>query len=94
MATAASRSKIPTVRQFAWRVSQILGAAVLFKDYVAEAALSSGESMLPTMRVSGDVLLVEKLSTAFRSIKRGDVLVCVSPEDPNKLICKRVIGIV
>lgn len=89
-----SAAQLPSSRAFAWRVAQFLGAAILFKDYVAEAALCSGESMLPTVRSEGDMLLVEKVGVAFRAIKRGDVVVCVSPSDPDKLICKRVIGLV
>lgn len=84
---------MPTVGPVVIRVAQILGAAVLFKDYVAEAAVCSGDSMLPTLRSQGDMLLIEKLSTAFGSIRRGDVVVCASPSDPTKLICKRVIGL-
>jgi inner membrane protease subunit 1 len=87
-------SRLPSTSTVTWRVAQALGAAILFKDYIAECAVCAGDSMLPTLRSEGNVLLVEKLSTTFRTIKRGDVVVCVSPEDPDKLICKRVIGLV
>lgn len=86
--------RIPSPASLTWRAAQLLGGAILFKDYIAEAAICAGESMLPTLRSNGDVLLVEKVSTTFRLIKRGDVVVCVSPSDPDKLICKRVIGLV
>lgn len=82
------------MRSIVWKVTQLVGAAVLFKDYIAEGALCSGESMLPTLNSKGDVVLVEKISPAFKCIKRGDCVVCVSPEDPDKLICKRIIGLV
>lgn len=75
-------------------VAQLAGAMVLLKDYVAEAALCKGDSMLPTLRSEGDVVLVEKISTPLRALKRGDVVVCVSPSDPEKLICKRLIALV
>lgn len=84
----------PSGRTLTLRAAQIIGAAVLFRDYIAEAAICAGESMLPTLRNEGDILLVEKLSPVFKNIKRGDVIVCVSPTDPDKLICKRVIGLV
>ena len=75
-----------------WRVVQFIGAAVLFKDYIAELAVCSGESMLPTLKSDGDVLLIDKISPALKTINRGDVVVCLSPEDPDKWICKRVVG--
>ena len=50
--------------------------------------------MLPTLAASGESILVEKLSVATRSIKRGDVIIVTSPENPDKLLCKRVIGLV
>lgn len=53
--------------------------------------------MLPTLRSSGDVVLVEKLSLSSyvqhpHIIKKGDIVVCTSPQEPKKIICKRVIG--
>jgi signal peptidase I len=53
--------------------------------------------MLPTLAAHGDVVLVEKLSLLTSSpslskIKHNDVIVCTSPQDPSKVICKRVIG--
>jgi mitochondrial inner membrane protease subunit 1 len=48
--------------------------------------------MEPTIRGKGDVVLVSKMFNA-RSLRRGDVTVCISPEDPNKFICKRIIGL-
>lgn len=92
--SAATRSSIPRASTLAWRFAQLAAATILFKDYVAEAAVCSGESMLPTLQSEGEVLLVEKVSPALQTICRGDVIVCASPEDPTKLICKRVIGMV
>lgn len=89
--SAAARPKASIL---AWRLAQLAAGAILFKDYVAEAAVCSGESMRPTLQGEGDVLLVEKVSPALQAVRRGDVVVCASPEDPSKLICKRVVGMV
>ena len=74
-----------------WRlaasVMQVIGGAVLIKDHVGELALCQGESMLPTIAGSGDVVLVEKLVKRYNI---GDVIVAVSPIHPEKTICKRV----
>lgn len=50
--------------------------------------------MLPTLRSSGDVILVEKITTRLGNIKRGDVVVVTSPNNPDRLICKRIVGLV
>jgi len=81
-------------KKLGWRIAQTVGAAILFKDYVAEVAVCTGESMLPTIRDSGDMVLVEKVSLSLGSLSRGDVVVCASPFDSNRLICKRIIGLV
>lgn len=94
MTSRFSGARLSSTGSLTWRIVQFVGGAILFKDYVAEAALCAGESMLPTLNSEGDILLVEKLGTTLRTIKRGDVVVCTSPSDPDKLICKRVIGMV
>ncbi len=50
--------------------------------------------MLPTFKSKGETILVEKISVATKAIKRGDVIIAVSPNDPDKLICKRIIAMV
>lgn len=50
--------------------------------------------MLPTIEAEGEAVLVEKISISLRAIQRGDVVVAVSPNDPDRLICKRVVGLV
>ena len=52
-----------------------------------------GPSMFPTINATGDVLLLEKLSTRFQKIRPGDVVIALSPENPRILICKRVLGL-
>jgi inner membrane protease subunit 1 len=49
--------------------------------------------MIPTLSATGDVLLVERLSTQFRKIRSGDVVMALSPENPRILVCKRVLGL-
>ncbi|KAH9328843.1 hypothetical protein KI387_000951, partial [Taxus chinensis] len=51
-----------------------------------------GPSMLPTFNISGDVLLADKLSARFGKIKRGDLVLVRSPQNPRKTVCKRVTG--
>lgn len=48
--------------------------------------------MLPTLNMTGDVVGYESLTQRFSKLETGDLVVAVSPRDPSKLICKRIIG--
>jgi signal peptidase I len=50
--------------------------------------------MLPTFNLTGDVMLVEHISKHFKSLERGDVIVCMSPSVPGRAVLKRIIGMV
>jgi len=51
--------------------------------------------MLPTLANSGDWVLQESFSHRMNPprIARGDVIVAISPYDPSRSICKRVMGL-
>lgn len=69
------------------------GAAIIFRDYVAEVAVCSGESMEPTLRNWGDAVLIEKLTPLMREVEPGTIVVAVSPLDPHRMICKRLVAV-
>lgn len=48
--------------------------------------------MEPTL-YSNNILLTERLSARFHRPSRGDVIVAVSPVDPQQFICKRVVAL-
>ncbi|SAM04779.1 hypothetical protein [Absidia glauca] len=66
--------------------------AHLFNQHVAEFTFCVGPSMLPTFNLTGDVMLVEHISKHFKSLERGDVIVCMSPSVPGRAVLKRIIG--
>ncbi|KAJ3150273.1 hypothetical protein HDU86_006664 [Geranomyces michiganensis] len=68
-------------------------AVLLFHAYIGEASVSIGPSMLPTFNVAHDLVFFEKLSIRWRPLQLGDVVVCVSPRNPARPICKRVLGL-
>ncbi|KAG0223543.1 hypothetical protein BGW42_005821 [Actinomortierella wolfii] len=74
-------------------VLQVACGYQVFSDYVAEWTFCFGPSMLPTLNVTGDLVVFERLTPKFSKFEAGDVVVAVSPFDPTKLICKRVIGV-
>jgi mitochondrial inner membrane protease subunit 1 len=50
--------------------------------------------MLPTLGVSGEVVVEDRLSLrlAPHSLRRGDLIILQSPIEPGRLICKRLLG--
>mmetsp|Transcript_25697 Transcript_25697/g.67425 ORF Transcript_25697/g.67425 Transcript_25697/m.67425 type:complete len:214 (+) Transcript_25697:227-868(+) len=65
----------------------------VFTEYVCEVTLCVGPSMMPTLNQSGDVVLTESWTPRRGLLERGDVVVAVSPRNPNSAICKRVLGL-
>ena len=48
--------------------------------------------MLPTLNLTGDVVLSEYISHRLGKVGPGDVVLIQSPENPRKMITKRVVG--
>jgi inner membrane protease subunit 1 len=46
--------------------------------------------MLPTFNDAGDIVVLDRLTTRWNPIKRGDVVVARSPTNPNQTVCKRI----
>ncbi|MBT3419101.1 MAG: signal peptidase I [Candidatus Magasanikbacteria bacterium] len=59
----------------------------LFKPFSVE-----GKSMFPTYE-NGEYLIIDELSYRFSDPDRGDVIVFVSPINPDEFYLKRVIGL-
>ncbi|KAE8734321.1 Peptidase S24/S26A/S26B/S26C family protein isoform 2 [Hibiscus syriacus] len=79
-----SRSVIPIVR----------GLCFLYvtNKYLGTTVITYGPSMLPTLCITGNVLLVERISTRTGKLRPGDVVILRSPEAPRKVVCKRLMG--
>ncbi|KAL7129378.1 hypothetical protein ABFS83_13G062400 [Erythranthe nasuta] len=73
-------------------LAQFFSLLHLTENYICSPTLVYGPSMLPTLNFTGDVLLVEKMSTLLGKVAPGDVVLVRSPENPRKTITKRVIG--
>ncbi|OLY83553.1 tRNA (guanine(10)-N2)-methyltransferase [Smittium mucronatum] len=55
--------------------------------------VTCGDSMLPTIKSSGDLLIVKKLSSREKSsLEIGDLVISYSPKDPSRIVIKRVLG--
>lgn len=49
--------------------------------------------MLPTLNLTGDVVLAEHLSQRLGKVSPGDVVLVRSPLNPKKTLTKRVMGV-
>ncbi|VVC44779.1 Peptidase S26A, signal peptidase I,Peptidase S24/S26A/S26B/S26C,Peptidase S26A, signal peptidase I [Cinara cedri] len=55
--------------------------------------ISMQPTLNPTLSTSSDMVFLSYLPVRFDSIKRGDLIVAISPRNPNEIIVKRVIGL-
>ncbi|XP_021722984.1 mitochondrial inner membrane protease subunit 1-like [Chenopodium quinoa] len=64
------------------------------RTYVLDVARIPGASMLPTFNITGNNLaLIDRISPRFSNVAVGDVVVVCSPENPRKVITKRLVGV-
>ncbi|KAF3669817.1 putative transcription factor-like [Capsicum annuum] len=73
-------------------VAKFLCGIHVTNTYLCTFALTQGPSMLPTFSLTGDLILAEKLSTRFEKMQQGDVVLVRSPENPRKIVVKRLMG--
>ncbi|CAJ1953119.1 unnamed protein product [Sphenostylis stenocarpa] len=58
-----------------------------------EAVVTYGPSMLPTIDLTTSVFIMEKISTRYGKVDRGDIVILRHPQHPTRKITKRVIGL-
>ncbi|KAK9092376.1 hypothetical protein Syun_027287 [Stephania yunnanensis] len=61
--------------------------------YLFTPALVVGPSMVPTFSLTGDLVLAERLSPRRGTVGKGDIVLVRSPENPRKVITKRVVAV-
>lgn len=66
----------------------------LFKENVGSPCLMDGPSMFPTFDVNGEIAVECVLAyRLFPDLVRGELVSLKSPFNPNRIVCKRVIGL-
>ncbi|KAJ3106783.1 Mitochondrial inner membrane protease subunit 2 [Phlyctochytrium bullatum] len=87
----------PRPRSKLWYIFWSLPPLLVLHQFILGVVQVSGRSMKPTLnpdtRKDRDVLLVDKLSVASGSLRRGDVVVLVAPHDPDVRLVKRVTAL-
>lgn len=51
-----------------------------------------GPSMLPTIDSKPSIFLAERITIRFGQVARGDIVIVRSPENPRKVVTKRIVG--
>ncbi|GAB2236312.1 hypothetical protein Droror1_Dr00028032 [Drosera rotundifolia] len=86
------RSTAKNVADRALIVAKFLCFLHVADNYLCAPTLVHGPSMLPTLNMRGDVVLTERVLHRIGNVGVGDVVLVVSPENPRKMITKRVVA--
>ncbi|KAL6999693.1 Mitochondrial ATP-independent inner membrane protease subunit 1a [Sarracenia purpurea var. burkii] len=73
-------------------VAKFLCLLHVTNNYLCSSTLVYGPSMFPTLNLTGDVVLAESISTRLGKVGLGDVVLVRSPENPRKIVTKRIVG--
>ncbi|SHJ59971.1 signal peptidase I [Anaerobranca californiensis DSM 14826] len=66
--------------------------ALIIRSFIMESFIVDGSSMQPTL-ANQQRVLVNKISYRFKTPKRGEIIVFPLPNDENRILIKRVIGL-
>ncbi|XP_058095285.1 mitochondrial ATP-independent inner membrane protease subunit 1a-like [Magnolia sinica] len=73
-------------------VAKFLCFCHVTNNYLCSIALVYGPSMLPTINLTGDLVLVDRVSHRIGHVGLGDIVLLRSPENPRKTVTKRITG--
>ncbi|PON98576.1 Peptidase S26A, signal peptidase I [Trema orientale] len=73
-------------------VAKFFGFLHVTSTYLCSSNLVLGPSMLPTLNLTGDVVISEHVSHRLGKLGRGDLVLVRSPENPRKIMTKRIVG--
>jgi hypothetical protein len=91
----SARRQLVTLRRMSSGAVEVFqfGCAFFFtQNYLITSQQCVGPSMMPTLGLAGDVVLMTPTAGGLARPKIGDVVICASPTDPMQTVCKRVLG--
>ena len=65
----------------------------LIREHVICTLDVRGPSMYPTFHTTGDIVLLNKLTPRYGTLKTGDIIVCQKKNAPIELAVKRIKGV-
>ena len=85
------RKKLNSIHCFYLNIRVIVW--ILFiNEYMFDLCILEGESMIPTFKPFGEIVLMEKFSQRLNLLKKGDIICLVNPTDSTMKLCKRIIA--
>ncbi len=85
-------SKVNSAIELFKSLAFVVVLAILIRHYLVQTFVVEGSSMEPNF-ISGQYILVDKVSFRFRSIERGEVVVFEPPNRKGVSFIKRVVGL-
>ncbi|KAE8677314.1 mitochondrial inner membrane protease subunit 1-like isoform X2 [Hibiscus syriacus] len=73
-------------------IAKFFGVLHVTNTYVLSSNHVMGPSMLPTLSITGDVVLVERVSHRLGKLGSGDLVLVRSPLDPKRNLTKRIVA--
>jgi signal peptidase I len=81
-----------SVKNFISNTVILIGVTLACYLLLGQVIEVSGVSMEPNVK-NGEFVVAEKISPKFGGFSRGEIVVIKSPENPNRLLIKRIIGL-
>ena len=90
-----SRVRFASLQRLCWRPLHGESFRFLYNFYFTTSIQMDGVSMLPTFDAAGELIIENILSYRLspHTLARGQLITLESPLTPNRIICKRVIGL-
>ncbi|EAN34208.1 Mitochondrial inner membrane protease subunit 1 [Theileria parva strain Muguga] len=91
--------KFKRLKSFSKSLLYTIGTFHILTYYLVDATLTKGPSMSPEISDSGTLVLymrpylVSKFREGQELYRKNDVVISTSPLNPNKRICKRIVGV-
>ncbi|RDX79897.1 Mitochondrial inner membrane protease subunit 1, partial [Mucuna pruriens] len=87
---------VPIIKE-AWEKTIVVSKFLCFlhvtNTYLIGSVTTYGPSMLPAIDLTTNMFLMERISTRFGKVARGDIVVLRHPQDPRRFMTKRVVGL-
>jgi len=77
------------------KIANTAFAVHLFYEYIGHPSIMYGPSMLPTLAEDGEIVIEDRISVLLNpgKLQRGELVVLNSPLEPQRSICKRILGL-
>ncbi|KAI4333431.1 hypothetical protein L6164_018248 [Bauhinia variegata] len=86
------RNIVKDALEHAGIIARFLCCVHVTSNYLFSTVHVHGVSMLPTLNLSGDVLILDHVSPRLGKLQVGDLVSVQSPLNPKRVLTKRILG--